>query len=59
MSRWKSTGDKLSQIEKGEIIDVEFVIIMVLALGLYFILEHVNDEKGGTSDPQSFRPNSD
>lgn len=38
---------------------MEFVIIMVLALGLYFILEHVNDEKGGKSDPQSFRPNSD
>jgi hypothetical protein len=38
---------------------MEFAIIMVLALGLYFILEHVNDDKGGKSEPQSFRPNSE
>jgi hypothetical protein len=38
---------------------MEFAAIMVLALALYFILEHVNDDKGGKSDPQSFRPNAD
>jgi hypothetical protein len=38
---------------------MEFAVILFLAIGLYFILERVNDDKGGKTDPQRFRANSD
>jgi hypothetical protein len=37
---------------------MEFIFIALLAVGLYMILERVDDSRGGKSDAQGFRPNS-
>lgn len=38
---------------------MEFAIIGVLAIALYFVLEHVDDDRGGNADLLGFRQNSD
>jgi hypothetical protein len=37
---------------------MEFVIIAMIAVGLYMIVERIDDSRGGKSETQGFRPNS-
>jgi hypothetical protein len=37
---------------------MEFVIIAMIAVGLYMIVERIDDSRGGKAESQGFRPNS-